>query len=117
MAISCADPLKDSEEEIGRKIKAVWDSNEEKLICNNTQFDITDGSLIKYAVNMKFDDFLLDLVKWKVNLNKIDESDGRTVLDYVKFHIEKEKGLGTEPILKRYYNLLREAGAKHKYEL
>ena len=54
---------------------------------------------------------------WKVNLNKVDKTDGRTVLDYIKDQIERNKGLATEPVLQGYYNQLKKAGAKHRVEL
>ncbi|MBW8359257.1 MAG: hypothetical protein K0M63_05555 [Weeksellaceae bacterium] len=114
---ACVDVKKDSEEEIGKKISKVWAENERTLICNNTKFDVTNGNLIKFAVNLKFDEFILDMAQWKVNFNKVDETDGRTVLDYVQSQIERNKGLPAEPTLKRYYDMLKKAGAKHKSEL
>jgi hypothetical protein len=112
-----ADPARDSEGEIARKIAAVWAANEETLICNNLQFDVTNGSLIKYAVSMKFEEFLLDMVHWGINLNRVDSSDRRTVLDYVRDHIERNRGSASEVVLPRYYETLRRGGAKHAAEL
>ena len=114
---ACADPAKDSEEEIGRKIVKLWKDNEATLICNNTKFDVGNGNIIKFAVNLKFDEFLIDMTYWKVNLNKVDEMDGRTVLDYVAMQIQENEGLASEPVLKRYYAMLKKAGAKHRVEL
>lgn len=114
---ACADPKKDSEEEIGRKISKLWKDNEATLICNNTKFDVPNGSIIKFAVNLKFDEFMIDMARWKVNFNKVDETDGSTVLDYVQSQIVSNKGLPTEHQLKDYYMMLRKAGAKHKSEL
>ena len=114
---ACADPAKDSEEVIGRKISKMWKDNEAILICNNTKFDVANGSILKFAVNLKFDEFLIDATHWKVNLNKVDEMDGRTLQDYVRAQIERNKGLPAEPTLKQYYIMLRKAGAKHKSEL
>ncbi len=114
---ACIDVKKDSEEDIGKKIAKVWQENESTLICNNTKFDVANGNIIKFAVNLKFDEFLIDVTQWKVNLNKVDASDGRTVLDYVQMQIEENKGLASEPVLKKYYEMLKKAGAKHKKEL
>ena len=114
---ACADPIKDSEEEIARKIAKVWKDNESTLICNNTKFDVANGNIIKFAANLKFDEFMIDMTFWKVNLNKVDEMDGRTVLDYLQVQIERNKGLASEPVLKRYYVMLRKAGGRHKFEL
>lgn len=114
---SCVDIKKDSEEMIAKKVQKAWNENEAMLKCKSTQFDITNGSILKYAVNMKFEEFLIDAVNWKVDLNKVDEADGATVLDYVKMQIERNKGLPSEPYLKSYYDMLKKAGAKHKSEL
>lgn len=117
MKASCVDITQDSEELIAQKISKMWKENEDTLICNNTQFDISNGNLIKFAVAMKFDEFLLDVADWKVNFNKVDKTDGRTVLDYVQAHIERNKGHEIEIRLKKYYEMLRKAGAKHRSEL
>lgn len=114
---ACVDVKKDSEEEIGKKISKVMQENEKTLICNNLKFDVANGNIIKFAVNLKFDEFLIDMAQWKVNMNKVDETDGRTVLDYVQVQLERNKGLPQEPVLKRYYDMLKKAGAKHKNEL
>jgi hypothetical protein len=114
---ACIDVKKDSEEEIGKKIAKVWKDNESTMICNNTKFDVANGNIIKFAVNLKFDEFLIDVSQWNVNLNKVDATDGRTVLDYVQMQIDENKGLASEPVLKRYYDMLKKAGAKHKKEL
>ena len=114
---ACVDVGKDSDEVIARKISKVWSDNESTLICNNTKFDVSNGSMIKFAVNLKFDPFITDMTFWKVNLNKVDQTDGRTLLDYVKDHIDRNAGLATEPILRGYYAQLKKAGAKHKSEL
>ena len=114
---ACVDVNKDSEEVIAQKISKVWKENEDTLICNNTKFDVNNGNIIKFAANIKFDNFITDMALWKVNLNKVDKTDGRTVLDYIKDQIERNKGLATEPVLQGYYNQLKKAGAKHRVEL
>lgn len=114
---ACVDVKKDSEEEIAKKISKVWQENEQTLICNNTKFDVANGNIIKFAANLKFDEFMIDMTMWKVNLNRVDEMDGRTVLDYIQTQIGRNKGLASEPVLKRYYDMMKKAGAKHKSEL
>lgn len=110
--------LKEAEETRNSKIKAMWKKFENKeLICNNLQFDIANGNIIKYAASRSIDPFIRDVIKWKVNLNKVDQTDGRTPLDYIKFHMERAKGGALEKKLQYYYEILRKAGAKHKTEL
>lgn len=114
---ACVDINKDSDAVIASKVQKAWNENEAMLKCKSTQFDITDGSILKYAVNMKFEEFLIDAVRWNIELNKVDQADGATVLDYIKMQIERNKGLPSEPYLKSYYDMLKKAGAKHKSEL
>ena len=107
----------EKEEVRNKKIKETWMAMENELVCDSSQFDVVKGSILKYAVSSKFDDFIEDAIKWKVNLNKVDSYDNRTVLDYISFHIERNKGNALEPIFKHYYKILKNAGAKHKSEL
>lgn len=108
---------KDSKEERSSKIQKMWSKFENDLNCNSTQFDVMNGNILKFAATTLFDDFILDAIEWKVNLNKIDEFDGRTILDYLQHHMNMKKGSHTEKYYKNYYKILREAGAKHKSEL
>lgn len=111
------DLSQDDREAIRKKISKVWKQNEDELTCNNTRFDVIGGSVIKYAVNMKFDEFILDMAEWNVDLNKVDKFDGRTVLDYVEYQIERMKGTPSETILLNYRRILSDAGAKRSSEL
>lgn len=107
----------DNKETKNKKIQAMWAKFENQLICNNLQFDVPNGNVIKYAANSLFDEFIYDVSLWKVNLNKVDETDGRTVLDYLKYKIELKKGTPLAEKLQHYYKVLKDAGAKHKNEL
>lgn len=99
------------------KVKTMWEKLEDRMVCNTIGFDVENGNLIKFAVSVLNDDFIDDVIYWKINLNKIDRSDDATVLDYVKKRIEYVKGTAVEPKLQSYYAKLRNAGAKHKSEL
>ncbi len=114
---ACVDIHKDNEEEIARKVSEVWNANEHLLECSSPQFDISKGNILKYAVGMKFEAFLIDAAYWGVNLNKIDAADNATVMDYIAMQLERNKGLPTEPLLKRYYDMFKRFGAKHRVEL
>lgn len=114
---ACVDYSKDDPATANRKIQQMWKAFENQLVCDSIQFDVPRGSIVKYAINQYFDDFLDDVVAWKVNLDKVDSYDGGTVLDYLKAKIERNKENQTSVILKAYYDRLRKAGAKHKSEL
>lgn len=114
---SCAEVGKDSEAEVAKKVATMWKKFESELHCSNTQFDVSKGSLIKFAVAQSFDTFIYDVTDWKIDLNKVDASDQRTVLDYVRDQKTRLKGTALEETMQEYYEVLREAGAKHKSEL
>lgn len=117
MEASCVDRENDSKEVKAEKISKMWKQFESKMICNSIQFDVPNGSVIKYAAIRGIDPFISDVIDWKVNLNKVDEIDGMTVLDYIQYHINRLKEGAIVNRLKEYYQDLRKAGAKHKSEL
>jgi hypothetical protein len=117
LAAAGADPTKDSEEQIGKKIAAMFRRYPDVFKCSNALFDVSNGSLIKFGVNLRFDEFILDIASWNVDVNFVDEADGKTVLDYISMQIEEQKGNASEKVLRRYYDLLRKHGAKHRSEL
>ncbi|MGV3658142.1 MAG: hypothetical protein ACO1NX_09310 [Chitinophagaceae bacterium] len=113
---ACVDPV-DSEEVIAQKIRRMWIKYEDRLICNSLKFDTTDGNIIMYAVASMFDHFIFYVTKWGVNLNRVDEYDQRTVLDYIQFQINKNKGSSIEGTLQKYFKQVRAAGGKFASEL
>lgn len=117
LAAGCVDLAKDSEQVRAQKIQNAWKMYEEDLKCNSVTFDVKDGHILKFAIADKFDEFIDDVIKYRLNLNKVDASDGMTVLDYVKHHINRTKGTAIEGKYQSYYNKLKQAGAKHKSEL
>ncbi len=115
---SCVDKLNDSREESTRKVKIMWNKYENDLVCNNDNFDVTNGNILKIAVYSRMDSLLKWAAQtWRVNLNRVDQSDGMTVLDYVQKKIEAYKGTAEEKDLRGYYKILRDEGAKHASEL
>jgi len=113
-----ADITKDSFDVINKKVHDLWINNEKRFVCNETSFNVMRGNILKLVAYRSFSEFLYRaLYDWKVPLNTIDESDGRTILDYIKDELLRSKDQSNEKALKSYYELLRKAGAKHKYEL
>ena len=107
----------EANEVVNKKIRDTWTAMEDEFVCDSSQFDVIKGNILKFAVSNKFEDFIRDAIEWKVNLNQVDSSDNRTVLDYVSFHMERHKGNSLGEMFKHYYKLLRDAGAKHRSEL
>jgi hypothetical protein len=119
---ACVDLQQDSEALMKRKIQEMWRIDEargdrSKLKCENLQFDVIDGNILKFAVRKRFQEFLEDAEYWGVNLNRVDASDQRTVLDYLKDELDRTSHPSTRSTLQVYYNTLRRAGAKHRAEL
>jgi hypothetical protein len=115
---SCVDIVNDSEKVISQKVNKMWQKYGSSFTCNSTQFDVTDGSILKFVIKKKFSDFLFDAAQvWKIDLNQVDESDGRTLVDYVEKEIRRNKGNANEPVLKQYLKVLVDAGAKRRSEL
>jgi len=115
---ACADPVKDSEEVIQKKIQYMWDKLEDNFKCDTANFDVAQGSILKYAVKLRNFHFLNNAIsQWKVNLNKVD-NDGKTLMDYLSKEIERTKqSPELSGTLITYYEIARKAGAKHSREL
>jgi|GEM_PF-1990449 len=113
------DTLKDNPEVTAEKISAMWKVYQQTgyTACNASTFDIRDGNLLKYAVADKFDQFLEDAIRWKLDLNKIDFYDQMTLLDYIDYHLSRNKGTAMESKYQKYHDMFRKAGAKYKREL
>lgn len=110
----------DSKDEAHQKIRSMWSSFEDEsdLTCSSTSFNVTHGSVLKLAVYADFRQFVFEATRiWKVNVNRVDPADGRTLLDYVRDEIARNRGTSLEANLKNYYSSLRAAGAKHASEL
>jgi len=116
---ACADAKKENEEEVRKKIQKLWESSADKLICDESAFGVPKGNLLKFGVDRYNTDFIDDVTEnWKVDLNRIDPADNKTVMDYVE---DKLKRLPPNSSLKyrleQYHRKLRIAGAKYRHEL
>ncbi|MGA9211119.1 hypothetical protein [Kaistella sp.] len=105
----------DSEEEVNRKIRQVWSEYEDCLTCDTIAFSLRGGSILKAAHVSGNATFYRTVIKWGVNLNRIDPVDGKTVLDFFRDELNKNPP-GIE-FYRVYYNVLKEHGAKHASEI
>lgn len=107
----------DSTETANRKIGVFLNANAASLTCNMTNFNPRNGNIYKLAVARQVDGFIDDaLDNWRVNLNQIDATDNKTVLDYIRDR-QDTAGPTYARTLGRYYDRFRAAGAKHRIEL
>ena len=109
----------DTDDQIYAKIGVFINANAGKMRCSQPDFNPNNGNIFKLAVSRQSNRFIDDiLARWKVDLNLIDEVDGKTVLDFiVEKRTEYSPGSPFERTLDRYYNRFRAAGAKHRSEL
>ncbi len=110
----------DSASQIQSKIAAYWDKYGKYETCNNPNFNQPNGSIVKFAIAKQFDNFIIDVShRWKLNLNRIDPADGRTVLDYAydEYAAESSRGSSIANKIKTYITILESNGAKRSKDL
>lgn len=109
------DATLDNEVAVRRKMQAFWAQHGDLLECSESF--VGYRSILKYAVRHDYKDFVYRAIdEWKLPdeaFNKVDPSDGRTLLDYV------ESFASYEPAgdLTHLYRKLRKAGAMTRAEL
>ncbi|MFD1191977.1 tetratricopeptide repeat protein [Phenylobacterium conjunctum] len=107
----------DSEAVMDGKIGRLLDANMPRLLCNSINFNPNNGNILKLSIARKSDGFIDSaLTRWKLNLNQVDEVDGRTVLDYIEARAASEQPR-FRPIYDNYAKRFRAAGAKSRTEL
>ncbi len=112
-AAACVLPS-DSPEVMQTKVQALFRDHMPR--CNG--FNVSRGNILKYAVAYRTYDFLYTAAnKWRVDLNVADETDGRTVLDYVEDQIPSNVGRPAYGDLIAYREMLIRAGARTTAQL
>ena len=106
-------------ESSARKIQHLWDREADSFHCSANEFNVPHGSILKYAVSRQSKAFLNDAIyTWKLNLNQVDASDGRTVLDYIDDEMAKvSRDNPRHKFLERYRKIFVSNGAKHASEV
>lgn len=109
----------DDEATFNSKIGRWFNANMPRLLCNRQNFTIRNGNILKFAIARQSEPFITDVLgSWNVNLNQIDDTDGRTVLDYIDQRRREAGGNNNLiGIYTRYYDMFRAAGARHAAEL
>ena len=109
---------RDSAGSTRKKVQHLFVVNQSIMDCDALSFSVSNGSMLKLAVSRKFDEFLHEAVAdWQVPLNRIDASDGRTVLDFIDAELAKVVGTPLESKLRNYRETFRAAGARTAREL
>ena len=111
---ACVDYNNDSDEEIARKVRAMWKLYGDNVRCGPMGVPST-GSPLRYAIHTFFDEFITEAISfWQLDLNVIEY--GQTMLDFLDYRIERSTG-----IVKRNLEVYRRGfiarGAKKRSEL
>lgn len=110
--------LRDSATSTRKKVQHLFVLNQSIMDCDALSFSVSNGSMLKLAVARKFDDFIQEaVVDWRVPLNRVDQSDGRTVLDFINDELARASGTPLEGKLRYYQQTFRAAGARTAREL
>lgn len=108
----------DSVSVIQAKVQSFWNEYHDQLTCNQVNSRVRNGNILKFAIEKNSRNFINDAVRrWGVSLNHVDSSDNQTVLDFIESEMQRTRGTPNEGILRRYFDLFRANGAKHRREL
>ncbi|MFL5784461.1 MAG: hypothetical protein ACJ76H_07635 [Bacteriovoracaceae bacterium] len=108
----------DSPEVIQAKIQNFWNRYHDQLVCNQLGSMVKNGNVLKLAVEKNSNEFINDTVRrWHVNLNHVDNSDHKTVLDFIDEQLAQAQGTPLEATLRRYQTLFKNNGAKNSRDL
>ncbi|WP_298095915.1 hypothetical protein [Brevundimonas sp.] len=104
----------DPPEQIQVRVRALFDQHMPH--CDG--FDVRRGNLLKYAINQGTTAFIYTATwVWRIDLNQVDVSDGKTVLDYAYAGIQRWRGTPEESLYQNYFDELSRGGAKTRVQL
>ena len=109
----------DTDEQVNSKVRSFLDARMPQLLCSQPDFVPNNGNILKLAVSRQSSYFIRNALDvWKLDLNQVDATDGRTVLDHI---VAKRDSYSTSQqawkTFQRYYDRFRVAGAKTRAEL
>ena len=121
--MSCVRP-NDSKEVIVEKLQCMWNKYRELFRCYGYPTSIaSDMNVIKFSLDTGFTPFIYESVKKnKLDMNFIDPTDGKTILDFVQertIYISNSFPIDVPKLeeYKRIYILLKDNGAKHAKDI
>lgn len=111
----------DSKEIMQEKVNCLWEKYYLEWYYTSTGFG--GGNVLKYAIALKFEDFIDSMFNnFGINLSIKDPHDGKTLLDFVADEMTRFKGDKNYPkrygeLEKIYLHLKNDLNAKHANEL
>lgn len=105
-----------------KRIQKLWNANKEKFACKNfNNVSIADGNLLKFSIDTGFPEFLtFSVLEYNLDVNFKDPADGRTIMDFIKWQLERHRKSGNKEMIEDYEDaqkVLKEYGAKESSEL
>ena len=83
---------RDSLSTVRKKVQHLFAVNQSIMDCDDLGFSVSNGSMLKLAVARLFDYFIVEAVSdWQIPLNRVDGSDGKTVLDFIDDEITRAR--------------------------
>jgi hypothetical protein len=93
--VACAKMGRDDLETAKRKIQVWWNKYKTNCKCDSINFTVPNGNLLKFSINQSLPDFINTLVvNYDLDINFIDPTDGKNVLDYLNDEIQRFKDDG-----------------------
>lgn len=117
-AASCVNFKADTPEQARSKIRSLFfQENDSALSCSAANFQVSRGSILKYAIDIRSFSIISNAIIWKIDLNHLDQYDQRTLLDFIEVKIVQNEANSLKKNLVEYYIELRSRGARHCHEL
>ncbi len=91
LQMSCVDLIKDSPETIKAKLQCMWKKYYAEFGCDDIEFLVAQGNILKYAINQEFELFVDGVSEIGLDINLKDPADGNTLLDFVLDEVERYK--------------------------
>lgn len=108
----------DADERKKAKIQGFWLQARQKLTCVQMGFSLTNGSIVKLAIESNNADAIADFTRrWNLDMNFSETVDGLTPLDFVDQKISEAPNSNLIIPWRRYRELLTRFGAKRSSEL
>ena len=120
--MSCAKVGVDSPEQAKRKIQCMWNKYKEEFRCDgHSDVTLDNANVLKFSVDTGFSQFLITVVKkYELDVNFKDQTDGKTILDFVKAQLAFYRNstfTSKANEYQRIYDLLIKYGAKRAKDL
>ena len=86
--LACVHPNDTPEEQV-RKVRAMWDKYKLMFACDVPAFRVNNGNILKLSIDAPFTEFVKQMLrKYALNVDFVDPSDGKTLLQFINDEIK-----------------------------